>query len=186
MAAVVDGVSAAPISGSCNSVNTVCSDSDHPVSLSSSASSASLQDGHSSFGSNGTLVPTTSALSYPPPLGCDISLDLTPVSHTKAPLGEGNTRRGNLTMDVPRGVPWSPPPIPQTKEPLAKLSHVDRVMKEIIETERAFVRDLKSIVEDYLGCIIDSEELPLQPDEVNTLFCNIEDIYQFNRCCQTR
>ncbi|XP_072405643.1 uncharacterized protein [Chiloscyllium punctatum] len=180
MAAVVDGVSAAPISGSCTSVNTVCSDSDHPVSLSSSASSASLQDGHSSFGSNGTLVPNTSALSYPPPLGCDISLDLTPVSHTKAPLGEGNTRRGNLTMDVPRGVPWSPPPIPQTKEPLAKLSHVDRVMKEIIETERAFVRDLKSIVEDYLGCIIDSEELPLQPDEVNTLFCNIEDIYQFN------
>ncbi|XP_060711990.1 uncharacterized protein plekhg2 [Hemiscyllium ocellatum] len=180
MAAVVDGVSAAPISGSCTSVNTVCSDSDHPVSLSSSASSASLQDGHSSFGSNGTLVPTTSALSYPPPLGCDISLDLTPVSHTKAPLGEGNTRRGNLTMDVPRGIPWSPPPIPQTKEPLAKLSHVDRVMKEIIETERAFVRDLKSIVEDYLGCIIDSEQLPLQPDEVNTLFCNIEDIYQFN------
>eukprot|EP00061_Rhincodon_typus_P009169 g32445.t1 len=153
-AAVVDGVSVAPISGSCTSVNTVCSDSDHPVSLSSSTSSASLQDGHSSFGSNGTLVPSTGSFSYPAVLGSDISLDLTPVSHAKAPLGEGDGRPGNMMMEAPRGmdcrgVPWSPPPsaTSQLKEPLVKLSHVDRVVKEIIETEQAFVRDLKSIVE---------------------------------------
>nr|WGC88972.1 estrogen receptor 1 [Osteobrama belangeri] len=34
---------------------------------------------------------------------------------------------------------------------------------------------------DYLGCIIDCGDLPLKPEEVSTLFCNIEDIYEFNR-----
>lgn len=35
--------------------------------------------------------------------------------------------------------------------------------------------------QDYLGCIIDCGDLPLKPEEVSTLFCNIEDIYEFNR-----
>ncbi|MEQ2182545.1 Pleckstrin y domain-containing G member 2, partial [Goodea atripinnis] len=34
---------------------------------------------------------------------------------------------------------------------------------------------------DYLGCIIDCGALPLKPEQVSTLFCNIEDIYEFNR-----
>ncbi|XP_038641860.1 pleckstrin homology domain-containing family G member 3 isoform X2 [Scyliorhinus canicula] len=187
MSAGVDGMSTDPISGSCTSVNTVCSDSDRPVSLSSSTSSASLQDSHSSFGSNGALVSSTNGLNYPTQHGSDISLDLTPVNHLKAPSEEMNGRIENRGIDsnghTPRAeylnVIWSSV-APKPKEPLAKLSHVDRVAKEIIETEQAYVRDLKSIVEDYLGCIIDCEELPLKPDEVSTLFCNIEDIYQFN------
>ncbi|XP_078062430.1 pleckstrin homology domain-containing family G member 1-like, partial [Mustelus asterias] len=191
MSAVVDGMSTDPISGSCTSVNTVCSDSDRPISLSSSASSASLQDSHSSFGSNGALVSNTSGLNYPPQHGSDISLDLTPVNHMKAPNEETNSRaeiagtdaNGFMTGRAPRtdclNASW-PSVTSKPREPLAKLSHVDRVAKEIIETEQAYVRDLKSIVEDYLGCIIDCGELPLKPDEVNTLFCNIEDIYQFN------
>uniref|UniRef100_A0A8C0IPA2 DH domain-containing protein n=1 Tax=Chelonoidis abingdonii TaxID=106734 RepID=A0A8C0IPA2_CHEAB len=61
-----------------------------------------------------------------------------------------------------------------------KLSQLDRVVLEIVETEQAYVRDLRSIVEDYLGCIIDSGHLPLKPEQVSTLFCNIEDIYEFN------
>ncbi|XP_041035225.1 pleckstrin homology domain-containing family G member 3 [Carcharodon carcharias] len=191
MSAVVDGMSTDPISGSCTSVNTVCSDSDRPVSLSSSTSSASLQDSHSSFGSNGALVSSTSGLNYPPQHGSDISLDLTPVSHMKALPDEMNGRAESLGIEanghVMERAPRTkcqnatcPSVTSKPKEPLAKLSHVDRVVKEIIETEQAYVRDLKSIVEDYLGCIIDCGELPLKPDEVNTLFCNIEDIYQFN------
>uniref|UniRef100_A0A8C3SUV7 DH domain-containing protein n=1 Tax=Chelydra serpentina TaxID=8475 RepID=A0A8C3SUV7_CHESE len=61
-----------------------------------------------------------------------------------------------------------------------RLSQLDRVVLEIVETEQAYVRDLRSIVEDYLGCIIDSGHLPLKPEQVSTLFCNIEDIYEFN------
>uniref|UniRef100_UPI00398EBBAC pleckstrin homology domain-containing family G member 1 n=1 Tax=Pristiophorus japonicus TaxID=55135 RepID=UPI00398EBBAC len=192
MSAAVDRMSAEPISGSCTSVNTVCSDSDRPVSLSSSTSSASLQDSHSSFGSSGALVPAAaSGLHYPQQHGSDISLDLTPVGPAEAPPDLVDGAAENPGADADGRVPeqtsgakchsaaWSPV-ASKPQEAGAKLSHVDRVVREIVETEWAYVRDLKSIVEDYLGCIIDCGELPLKPDEVNTLFCNIEDIYQFN------
>ncbi|KAM9468829.1 uncharacterized protein Hap1MRO34_013413 isoform 2-T2 [Clarias gariepinus] len=139
--------------GSCTSVNTVCSDSDRGASLSSSTSSASLQDGHSSSSSSSLpcgAVPAYASL--PQRNGSDISLDLTPLS--------GPASSSATTMP--------------------KLSRLQRVLLEIVETEQAYVRDLKSIVEDYLGCIIDYGDLPLKPEEVSTLFCNIEDIYEFN------
>ncbi|TRY89857.1 hypothetical protein DNTS_024921 [Danionella cerebrum] len=141
--------------GSCTSVNTVCSDSDRGASLSSSASSASLQDGHSS--SSSSSLPYGAVPAYPGPQrnGSDISLDLTPLSLL-------TTGMSSSTI------------------PMAKLSRLERVALEIVETEQAYVRDLKSIVEDYLGCIIDCGDLPLKPEEVSTLFCNIEDIYEFN------
>ncbi|XP_039768182.1 pleckstrin homology domain-containing family G member 2, partial [Ornithorhynchus anatinus] len=62
-----------------------------------------------------------------------------------------------------------------------KPSHLERVALEIVETERAYVRDLRSIVEDYLGCLVNSEHLELQPEQLDILFCNIEQIYEFNR-----
>lgn len=158
-----------PILGSCTSVNTVCSDSDRPVSLSSSASSASLQDSHSTFGSNGSGLGGC-PMPYPHQNGSDISLDLTPVALLdclgKAP---GDSKHGG----------WSPSP-GRAKDRRMKLSHLDRVVLEIVETEQAYVRDLRSIVEDYLGCIIDCGQLPLRPEQVSALFCNIEDIYEFN------
>ncbi|XP_025024171.1 pleckstrin homology domain-containing family G member 2 [Python bivittatus] len=158
-----------PILGSCTSVNTVCSDSDRPVSLSSSASSASLQDGSSAFGSSIGLG------GCPPPYsqqnGSDISLDLTPVAlldRLADTPGEGQPCCG-----------WAPGP-GRAKERRIKLSHLDRVVLEIVETEQAYVRDLRSIVEDYLGCIIDCGQVSLKPEQVGALFCNIEDIYEFN------
>ncbi|XP_058860510.1 pleckstrin homology domain-containing family G member 3 [Acipenser ruthenus] len=165
--------SSEPLSGgSCTSVNTVCSDSDRPVSLSSSASSASLPESHASFGSGGSLggsLPYGSTPQYPAPQrnGSDISLDLTPLSQLEL---------------RPAGVPPRHPPSPWAcqQEDRAKLTREERVVLEIVETEQAYVQDLKSIVEDYLGCIIDCGDLPLKPDEVSTLFCNIEDIYEFN------
>ncbi|XP_063168563.1 pleckstrin homology domain-containing family G member 2 [Candoia aspera] len=152
-----------PILGSCTSVNTVCSDSDRPVSLSSSASSASLQDGSSAFSSSVGLG------GCPPPYsqqnGSDISLDLTPVAlldRLADSPGDGQPCCG------------------RAKERRIKLSHLDRVVLEIVETEQAYVRDLRSIVEDYLGCIIDCGQVSLKPEQVGALFCNIEDIYEFN------
>ncbi|XP_075692784.1 pleckstrin homology domain-containing family G member 2 [Rhinoderma darwinii] len=165
---------AAGMSGSCTSVNTVCSDSDRPVSLSSSTSSASLQDSHSSFGSSGTLGSSQYCNpSYPQQNGSDISLDLTPVAQLENEHKVLSNERAFL------GCTWSPI-LRKAKDPKAKLSHVDRVVLEILETEQAYVRDLKSIVEDYLGCIIDCGQLPLKPEQVSSLFCNIEDIYEFN------
>ncbi|XP_072285806.1 pleckstrin homology domain-containing family G member 2 [Pyxicephalus adspersus] len=164
----------AGMSGSCTSVNTVCSDSDRPVSLSSSTSSASLQDSHSSFGSSGTLGSSQyCSPPYPQQNGSDISLDLTPVAQLEIEHKGLPNERAFL------GCTWSPI-LRKARDPKAKLSHLDRVVLEILETEQAYVRDLKSIVEDYLGCIIDCGQLPLKPEQVSTLFCNIEDIYEFN------
>ncbi|XP_072130541.1 uncharacterized protein [Mobula birostris] len=174
MTAVTDSMAAAPSSDSLTSMNTVCSDSDRPASLSSSASSASLPDSAGAF---------SSSSARPAQHGSDISLDLTPVGQGETPSDDpsGGAEVPALRLVSPAtDRPAHTPATPQQEETIVKPSRVDRVVREIVETERAYVRDLKSIVEDYLGCIIDCGELPLQPDEVNTLFCNVEDIYQFN------
>uniref|UniRef100_A0A3Q2T1B7 DH domain-containing protein n=1 Tax=Fundulus heteroclitus TaxID=8078 RepID=A0A3Q2T1B7_FUNHE len=72
------------------------------------------------------------------------------------------------------------PVVADTMAPNPKLTYVDRVVMEIIETERMYVRDLSSIVEDYLAHIIDMRNLPIGHEQVMALFGNIEDIYEFN------
>ncbi|XP_051581227.1 pleckstrin homology domain-containing family G member 3 [Myxocyprinus asiaticus] len=68
----------------------------------------------------------------------------------------------------------------KTMAPNPELTYLDRVVMEILETERMYVRDLRSIVEDYLAHIIDTGDLPIGPEQVCALFGNIEDIYEFN------
>ncbi|XP_036591401.1 pleckstrin homology domain-containing family G member 3 isoform X4 [Trichosurus vulpecula] len=60
-----------------------------------------------------------------------------------------------------------------------KLNYLGRVVREIVETERMYVQDLRSIVEDYLLKIIDTPGL-LKPEQVSALFGNIESIYALN------
>uniref|UniRef100_A0A2K5KFN2 DH domain-containing protein n=1 Tax=Colobus angolensis palliatus TaxID=336983 RepID=A0A2K5KFN2_COLAP len=68
----------------------------------------------------------------------------------------------------------------ETRTGSAKPSRLERVAREIVETERAYVRDLRSIVEDYLGPLLDGGVLGLSVEQVGTLFANIEDIYEFS------
>ncbi|XP_070843076.1 pleckstrin homology domain-containing family G member 3 [Chaetodon trifascialis] len=72
------------------------------------------------------------------------------------------------------------PFIARSMAPNPQLTYLDRVVMEIIETERMYVRDLRMIVEDYLGHIIDQCDLSIRPEHVCALFGNIEDIYEFN------
>lgn len=92
--------------------------------------------------------------------------------------------------------------------PGAEPSYLGRVVLEIVESERTYARDLRSIVEvsaggtpqgglsggwlvapvptaaavqGYLGKIIDTEEPVLRPEQVSALFGNIEDIYELSR-----
>ncbi|NXD87926.1 PKHG3 protein, partial [Halcyon senegalensis] len=64
--------------------------------------------------------------------------------------------------------------------PAAEPSYLGRVVLEIVESERTYARDLRSIVEGYLGKIIDAEEPVLRPEQVSALFGNIEDIYELS------
>ncbi|XP_077594205.1 pleckstrin homology domain-containing family G member 3-like isoform X2 [Stigmatopora nigra] len=59
-------------------------------------------------------------------------------------------------------------------------TYLERVVSEIIETERTYVTDLRMIVEDYLAHVIERAELSVRPEQVCFLFGNIEDIYEFN------
>lgn len=60
------------------------------------------------------------------------------------------------------------------------LSHIDRVLLEIVETERTYVRDLNQIIQGYLHHISSHKETKISQQNLIDLFSNIEDIYQFN------
>uniref|UniRef100_A0A087XVB3 Pleckstrin homology and RhoGEF domain containing G3 n=1 Tax=Poecilia formosa TaxID=48698 RepID=A0A087XVB3_POEFO len=125
---------------------------ERPVSLVSTLSSGSSADSQSLFGSTAALP---SSITTPLPSKEHIDLELSPTQGT-------NGQAGN------------------TMAPNPKLTYVDRVVMEIIETERMYVTDLSSIVEDYLAHIIDLRNLPIGHEQVMALFGNIEDIYEFN------
>uniref|UniRef100_UPI0037E8577B pleckstrin homology domain-containing family G member 3 n=1 Tax=Semicossyphus pulcher TaxID=241346 RepID=UPI0037E8577B len=176
---------------------------ERPVSLVSTLSSGSSRDSRSLFGSTVALPSSTT-----PPVHNeeDIDLELSPAGSAgeqagdQSPTFDGSRDRwqeqlesrvisnrwnnNNATSDrKARGeihhIPASPV-VTDAMAPNPKLTYVDRVVMEIIETERMYVKDLRSIVEDYLAHIIDMNNLPIRPEQVCALFGNIEDIYEFN------
>nr|XP_033498316.1 pleckstrin homology domain-containing family G member 3 isoform X3 [Epinephelus lanceolatus] len=175
---------------------------ERPVSLVSTLSSGSSRDSHSLFGSTVALPSSTT-----PPVQSeeDIDLDLSPAEGTGEQAGDRSptltgsrggwrerleprvisrqwnnnaTSNRKASGDIPH-IPDSPV-VTHAMAPNPKLTYVDRVVMEIIETERMYVKDLRSIVEDYLAHIIDMSNLPIRPEQVCALFGNIEDIYEFN------
>ncbi|KAJ7988106.1 hypothetical protein DPEC_G00320180 [Dallia pectoralis] len=133
-----------------------------------------------------------------PPIGADdIDLELSPpvgAGEHDHRFGEGaisgagalvqlSYNDGAKPSQAESGSCHTPPLSPFAAKAMApnpKLTYVDRVVMEIIETERMYVRDLGSIVEDYLAHIIDQADLHIKPEQVCALFGNIEDIYEFN------
>uniref|UniRef100_A0A8C4NIZ4 Pleckstrin homology and RhoGEF domain containing G3 n=2 Tax=Eptatretus burgeri TaxID=7764 RepID=A0A8C4NIZ4_EPTBU len=61
-----------------------------------------------------------------------------------------------------------------------QLSHIDRVVIEILDTEHTYVRDVLSIIQGYYVGIIETPALQLNPGQIQMLFGNITDIYEFN------
>ncbi|CAH1791234.1 unnamed protein product [Owenia fusiformis] len=58
--------------------------------------------------------------------------------------------------------------------------YIERVVEEILFTERTYVRDLLEIIEGYYAYILDTPELDITQEDICSLFSNIEDIYRFN------
>ncbi|XP_030054341.1 pleckstrin homology domain-containing family G member 1 isoform X2 [Microcaecilia unicolor] len=170
------------------------SDSDRPVSFSSTSSSASSRDSHCSFGSRMTLVSNSQfGLFQQDREAGAINLELIPARLLSAAEGSRNGDR-NQQSSRDNAEKWANPlKKAETKglvktctgslasEPTSpKLMYVDRVVQEILQTERTYVQDLKSIVQDYLDCITDQSRLSLGAEERSALFGNIHDIYLFN------
>ncbi|MGH0174190.1 UNVERIFIED_CONTAM: hypothetical protein FKN15_067103 [Acipenser sinensis] len=180
------------------SVSADFSDTDRPVSVVSTLSSGSSRDGQSLYGSTAALTATTTTTCQSEPQHrdeTDIDLELSPsaadmgtevsdkvevsLRASRSRNNNNNNTANRASMDGSRQPPLSPFAA-KAMAPNPKLSYVDRVVMEIIETERMYVRDLRSIVEDYLAHIIDTPELSIRPEQVCALFGNIEDIYGFN------
>ncbi|KAM9707718.1 pleckstrin homology domain-containing family G member 3-like [Menidia menidia] len=177
---------------------------ERPVSLVSTLSSGSSRDSHSLFGSTVALPSSTTP---PIPSEEDIDLELSPAESPREQAGnqspsmtgsrerwrdqlepraigrQWNNNNATAARRTPTREGLHRPTLPVVTDAMApnpKLTYVDRVVMEIIETERTYVRDLRSIVEDYLAHIIDTGNLPIRPEQVSALFGNIEDIYEFN------
>ncbi|XP_026008303.1 pleckstrin homology domain-containing family G member 3-like isoform X2 [Astatotilapia calliptera] len=176
---------------------------ERPVSLVSSLSSGSSRDSHSLFGSTAVLPSSTTP---PIPSEEDIDLELSPAEGTREQAGnqsptlsgsrhrwqeqlearlitsQWNNNNGTANRKATGEILHIPcsPVVADAMAPNPKLTYVDRVVMEIMETERMYVKDLRSIVEDYLAHIIDIGNLPIRPEQVCALFGNIEDIYEFN------
>lgn len=146
---------------------------ERPVSLASTLSSGSSRDSRSLFGSTVALPSSTT-----PPIQSeeDIDLELSPAESTGEQAGDrspsltctrgrwqerleprviSNRWNNNATSnrkasgEIPH-IP-APPVVTHAMAPNPKLTYVDRVVMEIIETERMYVQDLRSIVE-VSGC----------------------------------
>ncbi|NXI29925.1 PKHG1 protein, partial [Sterrhoptilus dennistouni] len=170
------------------------SDSDRPVSFSSTSSSASSRDSHCSFGSRMTLVSNShlGLFNQDKETGA-IKLELVPARQFSSSKSRKNSA---VEQEDPGESLEKRPSMPRKAEPKGagkncamslvteptspKLLYVDRVVQEILETERMYVQDLKSIVKDYLDCITDQTKLSLGTEERSALFGNIRDIYHFN------
>ncbi|XP_017579667.1 pleckstrin homology domain-containing family G member 1 isoform X1 [Pygocentrus nattereri] len=136
--------------------------SDRPISYGSTSSSASSRDSHCSLGGRGVLGST-------PERDRDsgaIRLELVPARQ----LEEAESGRQTPT-----------PTNQEEADGGRKVAYVDRVVQEILETERTYVQDLMSIVQDYLDCISNQARPLLGVEDRNSLFGNIHDIYCFNR-----
>ncbi|XP_054862071.1 pleckstrin homology domain-containing family G member 3 isoform X3 [Amphiprion ocellaris] len=174
---------------------------ERPVSLVSTLSSSSSRDSRSLFGSTVALPSSTTP---PVPSEEDINLELSPAESTREQAvnqsytgysrywqeqleprvisNQWNNNNATANRKAIGEIPHIPasPVVTDAMAPNPKLTYVDRVVMEIIETERMYVKDLRSIVEDYLAHIIDMANLPIRPEQVCALFGNIEDIYEFN------
>lgn len=131
---------------------------ERPISYSSTSSSASSRDSHCSLGSRSTLVPAT----HCNPATSDrdsgaIRLELVPAQQLGC--GEDNVRNDGR-MDIGKGqgrqgrgqTPAEhsePEQSPEGGEQMVQgpRTYVDRVVQEILDTERTYVQDLQSIVE---------------------------------------
>ncbi|XP_009078260.1 PREDICTED: pleckstrin homology domain-containing family G member 1-like, partial [Acanthisitta chloris] len=178
----------------CEKTTMDLSDSDRPVSFSSTSSSASSRDSHCSFGSRMTLVSNShlGLFNQDKEAGA-IKLELVPARQFSS---NKPCRNSTVEQEDPEESLGKRPSMPRKAEPKGaskncamslvteptspKLLYVDRVVQEILETERMYVQDLKSIVKDYLDCITDQIKLSLGTEERSALFGNIRDIYHFN------
>ncbi|XP_032441156.1 pleckstrin homology domain-containing family G member 1 isoform X1 [Xiphophorus hellerii] len=157
---------------------------ERPISYSSTSSSASSRDSHCSLGSRSTLVSAPQCNPVTPDRDSGaIRLELVPARQLGCEVEyEGNNGDRSRQTATEHLQPKLSPEVQEKMSPVqGPRTYVDRVVQEILDTERTYVQDLRSIVEDYLECISNQSRLALSSEDKSSLFGNIRDIYHFNR-----
>ncbi|KAM6906430.1 pleckstrin homology domain-containing family G member 1 [Lycodopsis pacificus] len=168
---------------------------ERPISYSSTSSSASSRDSHCSLGSRSTLVPAPHSNPVTPDRDSGaIRLELVPArqlgcreeddrndGRVDTGRGQGTQSSGQTLTEHSEPEVGPDGPGERTGQMQGPRTYVDRVVQEILDTERTYVQDLRSIVEDYLECISNQSRLALSSEDKGSLFGNIQDIYHFNR-----
>uniref|UniRef100_A0A3B5LCB4 DH domain-containing protein n=1 Tax=Xiphophorus couchianus TaxID=32473 RepID=A0A3B5LCB4_9TELE len=157
---------------------------ERPISYSSTSSSASSRDSHCSLGSRSTLVAAPQCNPMTPDRDSGaIRLELVPARQLGCEVEyEGNNGDRSRQTATEHLQPKLSPEVQEKMSPVqGPRTYVDRVVQEILDTERTYVQDLRSIVEDYLECISNQSRLALSSEDKSSLFGNIRDIYHFNR-----
>ena len=133
---------------------------ERPISYSSTSSSASSRDSHCSLGSRSTLVtgPHCNPVNSDQDSGA-IRLELVPARQLGCreeddrndggmDSGRGQETRGSGQTLTEHSEPeMSPDGGERTGQVQGPRTYVDRVVQEILDTERTYVQDLRSIVE---------------------------------------
>ncbi|KAJ0179886.1 hypothetical protein K1T71_004477 [Dendrolimus kikuchii] len=85
----------------------------------------------------------------------------------------GETRRGSPTGSVASAAPGTP------SRHLSDADRLRKVLLELVDTERAYVKHLNNLLENYLEPL--KKETFLSNAEINALFGNIQEIVTFQR-----
>ncbi|XP_041469460.1 uncharacterized protein LOC121419177 isoform X3 [Lytechinus variegatus] len=108
-------------------------------------------------------------------------------SRINPPIIVTTTPITNEAMSPPTSPPTSPPMSPTFQRPKPNIfsmqgrTYLDRIVDEIIDTERSYVGDLGDIIKGYNQAMKNHPEIQLSQEKFDTLFCNLEDIHSFNR-----
>ncbi|KAM6954351.1 pleckstrin homology domain-containing family G member 1 [Aplochiton taeniatus] len=170
---------------------------ERPISYGSTSSSASSRDSHCSLGGRSALSPTPHCHASPTDRDSGaIRLELVPARQLGGGCegeerndagmvepGKGTGRQGGVPTPTEPLEPRESPDGGEQPSPCQgpRVQYVDRVVQEILDTERTYVQDLRSIVQDYLECISNQSRLTLSAEDKGSLFGNIREIYHFNR-----
>uniref|UniRef100_A0A3B4CIN0 TIAM Rac1 associated GEF 1a n=1 Tax=Pygocentrus nattereri TaxID=42514 RepID=A0A3B4CIN0_PYGNA len=83
----------------------------------------------------------------------------------------------NPTETLPSSSPISPVPAPATQRQLSDADKLRKVISELVDTERTYVKDLNCLIERYLTPL--QKENFLSQDELDVLFGNLPEMVEF-------
>ncbi|XP_046860053.1 uncharacterized protein LOC124453306 isoform X2 [Xenia sp. Carnegie-2017] len=116
-------------------------------------------------------------------------IDDSPSPQKNETLVEPGDMVTHRTTKTTQTSPVTPPSAGSPSNPLIpnkfqfdpNLSYAEKVAHEMIVTEKMYLENLKQIIDGFLGPVVNASDINVSKEDIQDLFINVEDIYQFNR-----